>query len=279
MMTSVLLLTLTLCGVLSAQRCANQDYYEVQQPQSPVARRQEVASPNNITEVDVYFHIGSTVANQNRITDKIVTDQFDVLRASFLPAGFSFRLVNTSRVVDDQVGRGFYVNGSISDFDAYTAFMSATRRGNYAALNVYFFTDLYDDLGGQCNLPRSVAEGSSAFYLDGCVVNGNTMPGLSRATIVEPPPRGHMAVHEVGHWFGVLHPFQGRTCDSFNDNVADTPATQSSLGCVVGSDSCPDLPGLDPIHNFMGYNDDSCTNEFTPGQQAHMRNMFDLWRT
>lgn len=63
---------------------------------------------------------------------------------------------------------------------------------------------------------------------------------------------------EVGHWFGLLHTFAGRACDSFNDFVGDTPAQAGgSTGCPVGRNSCPDVEGLDPIHNFMDYSSDN----------------------
>lgn len=102
-------------------------------------------------------------------------------------------------------------------------------------------------------------EGTQYFYQDGCWLNGDSMPGLSR-NATTPPNAGHAAVHEVGHWFGLLHTFQGRACegDFGNDQVADTPSQAgASSGCPVGRDSCPDLPGLDPIHNFMDYSDDT----------------------
>lgn len=63
---------------------------------------------------------------------------------------------------------------------------------------------------------------------------------------------------EVGHWFGLLHTFNGRPCDSVNDYVADTPAQSgASVGCPVARNSCPDLAGDDPIHNFMDYSSDN----------------------
>lgn len=156
-------------------------------------------------------------------------------------------------------GKGFYADDGIEivDFDAYLAFRTATRRGGYDALNVYFFSDLNDGIGGYCNTPTVVEEGTQFFYQDGCWVNGDSMPGLSRNETT-PPNKGHAAIHEVGHWFGLLHTFHGRLCETINDQVADTPAQSgSSSGCPVGRDSCPDLPGLDPIHNFMDYSDDT----------------------
>lgn len=70
-------------------------------------------------------------------------------------------------------------------------------------------------------------------------------------------------MHEVGHWMGLLHTFQGNTCrvgdagDFIDDTNQERVPTQ---GCPrEGSkDSCGLGPGRggDPIHNYMDYSDD-----------------------
>ena len=70
---------------------------------------------------------------------------------------------------------------------------------------------------------------------------------------------GKTSVHEVGHWFGLLHTFQDNTCDAgdVGDYIDDTPQESVSTdGCPVGKDSCPSSPGNDPVHNFMDYSTD-----------------------
>ncbi|KAG5989994.1 hypothetical protein E4U54_004197, partial [Claviceps lovelessii] len=127
------------------------------------------------------------------------------------------------------------------------------RRGTYSDLNLYFLKELTGPPGtlGYCNFPAGdVTPTSLLFFLDGCNLHVGSVPG-------GPIPGfnlGKTATHEVGHWFGLMHTFEGDNCQGAGDHVDDTPAqASSSQGCPVGRDSCPDLPGADPIHNYMDY--------------------------
>lgn len=92
------------------------------------------------------------------------------------------------------------------------------------------------------------------FREDGCDINADALPGSPFKQVNQ----GFTSVHEAGHWLGLLHTFQTYACDDTGDMVDDTPASSiDSVGCPIGKDSCPDSPGLDPIHNFMDYSDDS----------------------
>ena len=112
-----------------------------------------------------------------------------------------------------------------------------------------------------------------------------TLPGGAQPGISDIPGFfynfGDTGVHEVGHYLGLAHTFEGH-CSPTNDGVADTPAEKSpDYYCTVGRNSCKDPGGtveLDPIHNYMDYSDDLCLFEFTSGQEDRMSIQWALYR-
>ncbi|MDW8235132.1 MAG: zinc metalloprotease [Bacteroidia bacterium] len=97
-----------------------------------------------------------------------------------------------------------------------------------------------------------------------------------------PYHKGRTAVHEVGHVFSLLHPFEGgcrgttpATCAIEGDQICDTPPQRdAAYDCPsVPPNTCTETPTdqPDPVYNFMGYADDSCMTHFTPLQILRMR--------
>jgi len=125
------------------------------------------------------------------------------------------------------------------------------RRGTYSALNIYVRGFVLAAptpnrrVLGQCPFPLDpsrVPPNSNNFFNDGCMLLHSAVSGTRKTT-----------THEVGHWFGLMHTFQGG-CTGAGDEVDDTPAEATfSDTCDLQRDSCPGQPGLDPVQNFMDY--------------------------
>ncbi len=216
--------------------------------------------------IPVYWHVinnGSGLANGD-IPDSQITASINVLNAAFASTGWNFQLITTDRTTHSS----WYTAGPGTSAEG--AMKAALHKGSADDLNIYS-SNPGGGLLGWATFPSSYASKPLA---DGVVILFSSVPGGSAA----PYNLGDTATHEVGHWMGLYHTFQGG-CNGGGDVVSDTPAEKSAAyGCPTGRDSCRTKAGLDPITNFMDYTDDACMNTFSIGQDARMDAQFTTYR-
>ncbi len=221
---------------------------------------------NAARTVSVYVHVvnnGSGIANGD-VPDSQISSQMNVLNDAYAIMNISFTLVGTDRTTNAT----WYT--AQPGTTAETQMKTALHRGGKADLNLYT-NNMGGGLLGWSTFP---SEYKKAPTMDGVVVLFSSLPGGTAA----PYNLGDTATHEVGHWVGLYHTFQGG-CSKTNDYVSDTPEEKSAaFGCPVGRDTCTKDPGLDPITNFMDYTDDSCMNQFTAGQAARAATQLATYR-
>jgi hypothetical protein len=215
--------------------------------------------------INVYVHVinrGSGIANGD-VPDSQIADQIDVLNAAYAPWGWSFNVVSIDRTTNTT----WYTMqpGTTTERQA----KRALRKGSADDLNLYT-ANPGGGLLGWATFPSSYRFQPR---MDGVVVLFSSLPGGSAA----PYNLGDTGTHEVGHWMGLYHTFQGG-CSVTGDQVFDTPRERSSaFGCPTGRNTCPQA-GLDPITNFMDYTDDACMLQFSPGQDTRMDSQFTTYR-
>ena len=90
-------------------------------------------------------------------------------------------------------------------------------------------------------------------------------------------PYGRLISHETGHFFGLLHTFQGASCTETDcqnqgDRVCDTEPHTNSVSNDQNCQEFIECGAREPVENLMNYSGITCGNIFTAGQKARMKN-------
>lgn len=214
--------------------------------------------------IPIRWHVvrSGTARSQGNIPDSMIASQISVLNAAYAGTGFQFYLASTDRTTNSTWYTKCYGSGE-SKMKQALAIDPAHN------LNIYSCAPSGGILG-YAVFPNSYAESS---YRHGVVLMAESLPGGTAS----PYNLGDTGTHEVGHYLGLYHTFQGG-CASPGDSVSDTPAEASAAyGCPTGRNTCS-AAGNDPITNFMDYTDDSCMNTFSAGQDTRMDSLFTQYR-
>lgn len=197
------------------------------------------------------------------ISAQMINAQISVLNNAYSGRGFTFALAGVTTTNNS----GWYNTCESSATES--AMKNALAVDPARTLNMYTCSPAGGILG-YARFPDSYPESSK---LHGVVLLDQSLPGGTAALY----NLGDTGTHEVGHYLGLYHTFQGG-CSKRNDLVADTaPERSAAYGCPVGRDTCSG-GGADPILNFMDYTDDSCMNTFSDDQSIRMQDITAAFR-
>lgn len=165
-----------------------------------------------------------------------------ILNHFYKNASFGFNLKGIQRVENE---------GWAQDKD-WEALRRANHRGTKSTLNLYYQLQLRRDINGVGSFPDRLESGDPK--LDGAQQRIDVLPFRENRSLRW--NNGSTTVHEVGHWLGLMHTFQGG-CDGKGDHIDDTPAQKTpSHDCSNPKrDTCTGKgqEGFDPVFNIMNY--------------------------
>ena len=228
--------------------------------------------------IPVHWHVIHKTDGTGRLSQQRIDEQMAVLNADF--AGLTYKGksgLETSIRFEvhgdiDYVENDDWFRVRSADDSIYKNSLNITPD---RVLNIYSLVPLKDD-GSEGTLGYArIPQTGTGDAEDGIVMLHSAVGG--RENGYAPYDEGRTLVHEVGHYLGLLHTFQGGTCENeyvsssnnavTNDLVKDTPphdepdyGTSPSSPCGVPS----------PIENFMNYSQDIALTTFSAEQTNRM---------
>ena len=138
-------------------------------------------------------------------------------------------------------------------------------------LNIWVVTNIVDPSSQGMILGYAVFPFNYNPNGDGIVIRHDRVGTIGTAVASD---SGRTLTHEVGHWLGLFHTFQGGCANQ--DLVDDTPPVESTFtnaNCPANGNSCNESNDkIDMWENYMDYSNGSCQCLFTLKQKTRMHN-------
>ncbi len=279
---------------------------QIGQLQKGGASSKTQALSNEIYRIPVVFHVVHSTANGTiggttnaNISDQQIATQIQVLNEDYRrqagtngyntnPIGADARIEFYLATTDPNgaattgITRHYYPQKT--SFDAYTEDVLLAQIAYWPTdqyLNIWVAPLQNRILGyGQFPAPVDTIQGLDPFAndrTDGVIIDYRYVGRQTGAVSGSTYNLGRTLTHEIGHWFGLIHPNGDAKCG--DDYVADTPPTEAlnnTTQCTQTYSECNGTRTRDLIEDYMDYSPDRCMNLFTQGQVNRMRTVIAL---
>ncbi len=263
----------------NGKRCGTMDRYKDRGlPDEPLGSQSDCSMirtsiqneyyPSVVYTIPLVFHVIYHSNGTGNLTDQQIEDQVQVLNEDYRAMagtdgsqGFDVMIQFEIESVDRTQNNAWF-NSDYDSSSEHNAMHSALGWNTSKYVNIYT-VNFTDDLLGFASLPQYSA-GTDEDYI---FMLYNTIDGRDNAFY--PYDQGRTLVHEMGHFLGLLHTFEGACGNTYytGDLIVDTNAELNPGSGCTQTNSCG---SPDPIHNYMDYTFDSCMYEFTEEQGNRM---------
>lgn len=217
--------------------------------------------PSQTYTIPVVFHILHKTDGTGNISDQRILNQVKVLNEDYGAFGSGSKGYNTRiQFKLEKITRT--ANDSWFNDQNEVQYKQALGMDQKRYLNIY--VNSASGYLGYAYLPQ---EDAGDVY-DGVVILYESVGGRNNGYTGY--DQGRTLVHEVGHYLGLLHTFEGYGCyDGYDsgDLIGDTNSENAEHYDCNQTSTCG-TP--DDIHNYMNYTEDTCMHEFTPDQANRM---------
>lgn len=217
--------------------------------------------PSRVYQIPVWWHVIHRSDGVGNVSDSAIESQMAALNEDYRAKagtkganGYDVRIQFILAGIDRTVNDEWFTD---SGADEYSYKTSLAKDPN-TFLNIY--TNDASGYLGYAYFPQ----GSAGYWWDGIVLLWESVGGRDNGFSVY--DQGRTLVHEMGHYLGLYHTFQGGCANRYysGDLIVDTNAEAAPN--YDGSVPVSSCGSPDPIHNYMDYVMDSYMWEFTREQ-------------